>query len=172
MENVLAGTRMAMAVRSALSEYLAEELVNRIMEEIGERYIAERTNPSYDEMIAIGKAFSGAPVQHHSGPVYRPASEPDAGYYPDEEYPDESPANPRLRRAEYLPQGEVRSRMLMGAYIKENTETGVCALYDRTGTYIGGVNERTLLTMHRDNEIAPRAENETYVTYWIREGRE
>lgn len=58
MENVLAGTRMAEAVRGALAEYLEDELVNRIMEEIAERYRNGHAAPSYSELVDLKRSAS------------------------------------------------------------------------------------------------------------------
>jgi len=58
MENALAGTRMDDAIRSALNHYLEAELVDRIMEEIAERYLDEGTDPSYSELVDLKRSAS------------------------------------------------------------------------------------------------------------------
>jgi len=63
----------------------------------------------------------------------------------------------------------VRSHLLCGGYIKENTEEGYCKLYDPTGTYVGCVGGDVMEVLREGSEIATRHEDEIYDTHWIRE---
>lgn len=58
MENVLAGTRMEKAVRRVLAEYFTNELTDRIVNEIAEKYLKESTDPSFDELVDLRQSAS------------------------------------------------------------------------------------------------------------------
>jgi len=134
------------ATRGALQEYLEPKLVGRILDEIDAR-------------------VKGYQAKQTGRPVYRQAVGLDGAY------PNESPARGRDIRAEYLWEGTVRSNLMMGAYIKENTETGICKLYDETGTYIGAVSAQVMRALRENDEITTRHEDEIYDTHWIKEER-
>jgi hypothetical protein len=81
---------------------------------------------------------------------------------------DEPPAH---QKADFLPIGEVRRVLKQKrGYIRENTETGRCRLYDPTGTFIGNVSEEIMLKLGLDGEITRRHEDDIYDTHWAKEG--
>lgn len=118
----------------------------------------EQTVPGIPKAVYVDKGTGG--------PVYRTVV-PD----PDEAYPDESPAHRHFAPTAFVPIGEVRGRLKgRRGYIRENTETGTCRLYDQTGTFIGNVSAGTMGTLEGCGEITRRHEDDIYDTYWAREG--
>lgn len=144
-----------------LQEYFTDQLARPIANEIAMRYVQSGTR-TLDQMERVDeerpeiKGFQGHPLAE------QPAPTPDRTRL----FPRPGEGLERQQRVQYLSIGEVRSR---GQYIKENTETGICKLYDQTGTYIGAVSNAVMDELHEGGEITTRHEDETYDTHWIKE---
>jgi hypothetical protein len=167
MEQRITPEKVGERARMVLEQYLAPSLASPVASRIAYEYeMLTREKDGANEENQLG-ATTTYVVKHSGSPVYCLEKTHD------NEYQDESPAHRQAQTVPnaFVPIGEVR-RMLRQrrGYIRENTETCRCRLYDPTGTFVGNVSEETKTRLELGDEITRRHEDDTYDTHWAREG--